>query len=180
MLRIIKEIRPNWIVNENVEGSVSNGILLKKLNDLENENYKCQAFSIPAFAVGAWHFRQRVFIIANSNINRFQRREKPGEIKENEQEQLKRFYKIHTFNSDSEPKKKISSIREKWETWKTITGQFGRKISRTYWEISEPPIPGVDDGIPNRVDRTKALGNAVVPQQIVPIFKAIVQIESEA
>lgn len=41
----------------------------------------------------------------------------------------------------------------------------------------EPSVGRVADGVPNRMDRIKALGNAVVPQQILPIFKAIVQIE---
>ena len=44
------------------------------------------------------------------------------------------------------------------------------------WEI-EPRPYGVADGISNRVDRIKCLGNAVVPQQFYPIFKAIAEEE---
>ncbi len=40
------------------------------------------------------------------------------------------------------------------------------------WEV-EPRPYGVAHGIPNRVDRLKCLGNAVVPQQAYPIFRAL-------
>ncbi len=45
-----------------------------------------------------------------------------------------------------------------------------------YWDI-EPDIPRTAQGIPHRVDRLKALGNAVVPQQFYPVFKAISEVE---
>lgn len=44
------------------------------------------------------------------------------------------------------------------------------------WAV-EPNVGRVAHGIPNRVDRIKCLGNAVVPQQFYPIFKAIAEIE---
>lgn len=51
--------------------------------------------------------------------------------------------------------------------------------SHSAWE-AWPPEPGVGrvaDGIPNRVDRIKCLGNAVVPQQVFPFFSFIAEIE---
>ncbi len=45
-----------------------------------------------------------------------------------------------------------------------------------YWE-KEPDIPRIASGVPNRVDRLKCLGNAVVPQQFYPIFRAIAEAE---
>ena len=49
-------------------------------------------------------------------------------------------------------------------------------IINHYWD-EEPDIPRIATGIEHRVDRLKCLGNAVVPQQFYPIFKAIVETE---
>lgn len=48
-----------------------------------------------------------------------------------------------------------------------------------WWEI-EPNVGRVVDVIPNRVDILRCLGNAVVPYQIYPIFKAIAEIEERS
>lgn len=47
-----------------------------------------------------------------------------------------------------------------------------------YWDI-EPDIPRITDNVSHRCDRIKSLGNAVVPQQFYPVFKAIADIEKE-
>lgn len=47
-----------------------------------------------------------------------------------------------------------------------------------YWD-TEPDIPRVAAGITDRVGRLKALGNAVVPQQFYPFFKAIAEAERQ-
>ena len=46
----------------------------------------------------------------------------------------------------------------------------------SWWPV-EPGVGRVANGVPNRVDRIKCLGNAVVPAQFYPIFKAIADIE---
>lgn len=48
----------------------------------------------------------------------------------------------------------------------------GRFANRGWW-ATEPDVGRVAHGVPSRVDRLKCLGNAVVPQQFYPIFRAI-------
>ena len=66
MFRLIRELRPAWVVGENVAGHVSLG-LDDVLSDLESEGYTCRAFLIPAAGVGAPHKRERVFIVAHAD-----------------------------------------------------------------------------------------------------------------
>jgi DNA (cytosine-5)-methyltransferase 1 len=65
MYRLIREIRPRWVVCENVDGHVECG-LDAVLSDLETAGYACWPFVIPACAVGAPHRRDRVWIIAHA------------------------------------------------------------------------------------------------------------------
>lgn len=63
MLRVIEEIRPAWVIGENVAGIV-NMALDTVLSDLEDRGYETQAFVIPACATDAAHRRDRVAIVA--------------------------------------------------------------------------------------------------------------------
>jgi len=56
-------------------------------------------------------------------------------------------------------------------------GSGGEAVSG--WWATEPELGRVAHGIPRRVDRLRCLGNAVVPQQIYPILKAIAEIEND-
>ncbi len=65
MLRVISELRPAWVLGENVPGIV-NLALDQVLADLENIGYSGQAFIIPACGVDAPHKRDRVAILAHA------------------------------------------------------------------------------------------------------------------
>lgn len=66
MFRIVKELKPCWVIGENVAGHVNRG-LRTVTNDLENEGYETQTFVISASSVGANHERKRVFVVGYSD-----------------------------------------------------------------------------------------------------------------
>lgn len=66
MLRVIQELRPAWVVGENVAGFV-NMALDTAVADLEAEGYQTRAFVLPACGVEAPHQRYRVAIVAYNN-----------------------------------------------------------------------------------------------------------------
>ena len=73
MLRVIKEVKPKWIIGENVQNllNISNGEILQGIhNDLEACGYEVQTFSISASSQGAWHKRARVWIVASNTNSR--------------------------------------------------------------------------------------------------------------
>jgi DNA (cytosine-5)-methyltransferase 1 len=65
MLRVIQELKPTWVLGENVPGIV-NLALDTVLSDLEAEGYEVQTFNIPACGVDAPHRRYRIAILAHA------------------------------------------------------------------------------------------------------------------
>jgi DNA (cytosine-5)-methyltransferase 1 len=217
MLRVISELKPTWVLGENVAGII-NMALDQVLSDLEAQGYTTQAFIIPACAVNAPHRRDRTFILAYSRCTLRQRQLLPGEYeKENrtrDANKIKRPGNVsRTILADTESdiegrlpigeKKKIpgfigsgknvaysnseglpsqrfeSRLRETERETCTSTkrrSMLGAERITDWWAV-EPELGRVANGVPNRVDRLKCLGNAVVPQQAYPIFKAIYDIE---
>lgn len=69
MLRAIREIRPKWVVGENVLGIVnwSDGLVFEQVcSDLENEGYCVQPFVLPACGTDAPHQRYRTWFVAHA------------------------------------------------------------------------------------------------------------------
>ncbi len=145
MFRIIEEIRPNWVVGENV-ANFAKMELDRTLFNLESIGYKGKSFIIPACSVDAEHRRDRVFVVAHSDSK-------------------------HVEGSSSE------TIQREYSLQGELSSRGFTEI-RKRSEVFEPKLCRAFNGIPNQVDRLRSLGNAVVPQQIYPIFEAIANIEN--
>ena len=69
MFRIIQELKPRWVIGENVKGitNIQDGMVFETVcTDLEGEGYEVRAFNIPAAGVGAPHRRERIWIVAHA------------------------------------------------------------------------------------------------------------------
>jgi len=168
--RLIKEIKPKWVIAENVAALRSRG-LDKVLSSLNEVGYDAEWHCIPASAVGAPHQRDRIWILAYPN-NSGSRTSKYG-FDENrkafEQERNNESFSgisgcgkdvsnSNKFGTQIQTSGEYSSqqvLRGSSETWRTAVGDV--------WSV-EPIVGRVANGVPNRTHRIKQLGNAVVPQ----------------
>ena len=88
-----------------------------------------------------------------------------------------------TGASDDGPKKSLVDSNEQHGNGNgfpagTISQLEAASLSKEYW-LSEPDVGRVASRVPNRVDRLRCLGNAVVPAQVLPILRAIARVEME-
>tara|TARA_X000001316_G_C913061_1_gene27966 strand:+ start:40 stop:915 length:876 start_codon:yes stop_codon:yes gene_type:complete len=191
--RLIQELRPTWVIGENVSGHIKLG-LDSVLEDLASEGYSTRTFSISASSIGANHKRERIWIIANSNGSKFL--EENSSVRSESTESIRsNIGSICENISKTNDVANTNSIRwneikdENGNTFKSssqetkfTTRQLKRKSSegrqegmgRKWWE-SEPSVGRVAHGIPKRVDRLKTLGNSVVPHIPYYIGQAIVE-----
>jgi len=173
MLRVIQEIRPTWIIGENVAGII-NLALDQVLTDLENEGYTCQPFIIPACGKDAPHRRDRVWIVANSQVGRL---EGGGNLKQGHRQGKGKIKPVGRCNERG-TQDVADTDRKGLQIWQGKTTKTVQRTDSTCgterkeW-LPESNVGRVAHGIPNRVDRLKSLGNAIVPQVVVPIMQAI-------
>ena len=69
-IKAIREIQPTFVVFENVPGFISMAFETVA-SDLEAEGYTVESFVIPACSIGAWHRRDRLWVIAYLHENEY-------------------------------------------------------------------------------------------------------------
>ncbi|OBA07855.1 hypothetical protein A9P44_00440 [Paenibacillus polymyxa] len=175
VFRLIQEIKPRWFVGENVAGHVTLGLDIV-LTDLESIGYEWETIVLPALSVGAPHRRDRVFIVAHSYGERWEKHYTPTSREELGQRARRSFEEVLP-NANGKPRLQTDqttcTFGKGWEPRNDVGGSNRGYVPGTYWNVFEPPTFGVANGLPDHMDRVKALGNAVVPEQVYPILAAI-------
>jgi DNA (cytosine-5)-methyltransferase 1 len=132
--RLVRELRPRFVVVENVAGLLTGGGMGRVLGDLAASGYDAEWEVLPAAAFGAPHLRARVWLLA-----------------------------YPALDGDGPPKESVFAGRD-----------FARDCS---WWQTEPDVDRVADGLPDRVERLEALGDALVPQVAEWIGRRILNYE---
>jgi DNA (cytosine-5)-methyltransferase 1 len=158
MLRIIRNLRPQYVVVENVAGLLGRG-LGRVLGEFSQIGYDAEWRVFSACEFGLPHTRQRMFIIAYPNgkfgVDRFC---------------LEGCRPPTTWGSITEIGGTDRDIFKLASSADSLLSGWSEKYRAS-------PLVRNDDGIPDRLDRIKALGNSIVPQIAYEIFWAIQQNE---
>ena len=170
-IRIVSAVRPRWILFENPLGLYDVGIatVLSPLETLGYANTSMgtiEPFEIPACALGSWHRRDRIWILAyDATVQRQEIvwGESNGALSKN------------GLTADLASSRWSTNVQHEQETARDTTARqsFGSFPAIARQWSAEPGVVRVVHGIPNRVDRIAALGNAVVPQIVEILGRSI-------
>ena len=185
--RLIKETKPKWVIAENVAVLRSRG-LDQVLRSLDEIGYDAEWHCIPASAVGAPHRRDRIWIVAHPR-HRGGRDFGIAQEGHNTQRQWTtdsdsiggsggQSASVAYSGSEGLERLRIRTLStEPQESLSSSCGSIVRSVTNSdFWKI-EPQLGRVADGIPNRLDRLKQLGNSLVPQIPEMIGYAILEQE---
>ena len=181
IIRLARQLRPRAIVLENVSALLVRG-MGTVLAELAEVGYDAEWHCIPAAGVGAPHRRDRVFIIAYTQHDGSHGNGEDEQERERQEMGRGQFFRRHGGNWDvADP----SSERQSRQG--LHGGCFSKKKNKdgeTDWFIdsserkennwhTEPNVGRVANGVPDRLDRLKCLGNAVVPQVAEVVAKIL-------
>jgi DNA (cytosine-5)-methyltransferase 1 len=157
LIRVVRLVQPRYVVLENVAAILANG-LDTVLGELAEAGFDAEWACIPASAVGACHQRDRWWCVAYANHAGMEAqgtKQQPAGIEQ---------YGELAANASG------ARLERRWPSGSTAH----RLDSNWRSYISEPVLCRGDDGLSDRVDRLKALGNAVVPQvAMVPLARVL-------
>lgn len=174
IIRLCSDIRPRFVFLENVPAITLRG-LDRVCLELTALGYDCRWTHLSAAAVGACHKRDRWWMLAHASGERLGktrrfRHSKPTQWSSSQSEtDNQRQTIIETSIADSDGKR-LEGLR-----WSEQA--LARPVVYNGWK-SEPTIRRGNNGLPNRVDRIRGLGNAVVPLQAREAFKKLMGINS--
>jgi DNA (cytosine-5)-methyltransferase 1 len=201
MLRAIQEIKPKFVIAENVFGitNIDGGLVLEQVClDLENEGYEVQPFIIPAAAKNAPHRRDRVWFVAYSisSTTDTERTRLEGHNRERERCTEHRSDEGLFIGAETEFNATYTNTARLHEQYFSSKPIKERSCCRSFNETRhftkfpiESPICGGDDGLPTQLDgitfskwraeSIKGYGNAIVPQVAYEIFKQICNLQNK-
>ena len=153
-VRIVRMVRPQLVVMENVPALTVRGLGVV-LGELARAGLDAQWGCLSAAGVGAPHLRRRIFIVAypNDEPNKAVRRKREAAANQG----LGGRHPGIRGNGDAQRQESIGGPRQ------AVGCRPSPEPRSAHWE-SEPGVGRVADGVSSRVDRLRALGNAVVPQ----------------
>lgn len=178
MRRVIGELRPEVVIVENVPNLVSLGIE-HVLGSLAEIGYDAEWDIISAQDIGAPHLRKRIWIVAHADsVRELQPQGSKQDIGRRtgdcgcesdlahaDSARLGEQCGTEPVGEELRPAERLRSAG-RW--------QDGRN---NHWRI-EPAVGRVANGVPDRVDRLRGLGNAVVPQIVEWIARRIISANS--
>ena len=177
LIRVIRMVRPKYVVLENVAAILNRGLDIV-LRELSEAGYDAEWAVISASSLGACHQRSRWWLVAYPNSVRWGGRS--SERRSTQERQLLQRKSegrkmgsetercsINTSNPNSEGLQGLRGEYELQESCKerTFTWSNSGITLNPNWKgyKSKPTLCRGDDGLSNRVDRLKALGNSIVP-----------------
>ena len=172
MLRIVRLVRPRYVLVENVAALLNMGPD-EVLGSLAEIGYDAEWSCLRASDFGAPHRRERIFIVANTKSRKMQHIRKSSSISA-------RAGRYSPDVPDTEsPRLEISTVQEP-----RLSGLSRLKCGRIFtgkpagdWPI-ESGFCRMVNGVPHRVDRLRALGNAIVPQCAEYVGRCILEAEA--
>ena len=162
MARIIGEIRPRYAFVENSPMLTIRG-LGTVLRDLATLGYDAEWCVLGAAEIGANHQRDRIWIVAKRNrffSHSLHDRAGWGKQQSKSSQEKDGIIPNSEYRDVSESELQQRVVHKK--SRKTSNG-FGNGIGNAVWWKSEPGVGRVADGMADKVDRIKALGNGQVP-----------------